>query len=77
MKSKSVERVKAKGSPRALVEHLVANGELSELEASWALKAWELGSASKAEDRFECYIAGLMAGMAMKTVKEEIKVRRN
>ena len=77
MKSKAAERREVERSPRAVIEQLIADGELNELEASWALKAWRLGGASRTHHRFDCYIAGFMAGMAMRTVKEELKARRS
>jgi len=77
MKSKTAERVAKKDPRRAIIERLVAERELSELEASWLLKAWELAGTSKTRDPFGCYIAGFLAGLAIRTVKQELKTGRN
>ena len=63
-------------SSKTVIERLMAKHELSELEASWLLKAWELGGVAKSRKRFACYLAGFMAGIAFKTVEQEVKSRR-
>jgi hypothetical protein len=77
MSAKTVERPKTIGCRKAAIGRLVAKHELTELEASWLLKAWRLGGVAKMRDRFACYLAGFMAGIALKTVEQEVKARRN
>ena len=55
---------------KAAVALLMAKYELTELEASWLLKAWKLGRAER-PNAFACYLAGFMAGIALKTVEAE------
>jgi hypothetical protein len=70
---KTAERKKTTVSEKTVIDRLVAKHELTELEASWLLKAWQLDAVSQRGSRFGCYLAGFMAGMAMKTVEHEIK----
>ena len=62
---------------KAVIARLVAKYELTELEASWLLKAWELGKVSRTRNRFACYLAGFMAGMALKIVEQDVKTAQN
>lgn len=64
-------------SSKALVARLVAKHELTQLEAQWLLKAWELGGVSRTRQRFACYLAGFMAGIALKIVEQEVKSTHN
>jgi hypothetical protein len=73
----STERGKVRLSRKAVVARLVAQNELSPLEASWLLKAWQLGGVSKTRDPFASYLAGFFAGIALKTVRREVKSGRN
>jgi hypothetical protein len=74
MKSKSAEKVKVTGSRKAIIDQLVAKRELSEVEASWLLKAWAIGGTARRRDPFGCYVDGFLAGMAIRIVEQEIKV---
>jgi hypothetical protein len=74
---KTTERSKITVSERKVIDRLVAKHELTDLEASWLLKAWQLSRMSKTRDRFACFLAGFMAGIAIKTVEQEIKRKRN
>ena len=64
-------------SSKAVVARLVARHELTELEASWLLKAWEVGRVARTRQRFACYLAGFMAGIALKIVEQEVKSTQN
>ena len=75
--TKAAQNGKVAVSKKAIISRLVTKHELSELEASWLLKAWELGGVSKMRERFACYLAGFMAGIAFKTVEHEVKSTRN
>lgn len=77
MSVKTIEREKINVSKKAALSRLVTKHELTELEASWLLKAWQLAGVAKMRDRFACYVAGFMAGMAIKTVEQEVKGERN
>jgi len=75
--TKPIANGKLEISNTAVIARLVAQHGLTELEASWLLKAWKLGPAAKTRNRFACYLAGFMAGLALKTVEQEVKATRN
>jgi hypothetical protein len=72
------KRVGPKASANGdVIARLVARHELTELEANWLLKAWKLGNVAKSRNRFACYLAGFMAGTALKIVEQEVGSARN
>jgi len=58
-----------------IIARLIAKHELTELEASWLLKAWKLAGVERTSNRFACYLAGFMVGIVLKTVESEFKSR--
>ena len=66
----------AQARMRWTIASLVAKHQLTELEGSWLLKAWELDEVAKACNRLACYVAGFMAGIAFKIVEQEFRTRR-
>jgi hypothetical protein len=56
---------------KVVIARLIAKHELTELEASWLLKAWRIGGMPKTQNRFAYYLAGFMAGIALKTVEQQ------
>ena len=75
--TKAIANGKVPVSAKAIIARLVARHELTELEASWLLKAWEIGGVARTSNRFACYLAGYMAGIAFKTVEQEVKSTQN